>query len=76
MLQPVKYHIFYPNALQIESWNELAANMVWPDETILQSGHSSDTHPPKIIIFFNFSAMADTITSVSKHQSISIAIYL
>jgi hypothetical protein len=61
LLQLVIYHLNNPSASQIQEWSEVSEDMVWLE--IVRQG-SRETSVPKILIYFYFAAMADTIISV------------
>ena len=64
MIKLIQYHLKHPHAPQIDSWNETAGEMDWPEVAAADS--ASVRRAPKILVFFYFAAMADTLLSVSR----------
>lgn len=61
LLQLVQYHLDNPSAPQIKEWSEVNNDMAWPNPV----GKQISTRAPKILAFFHFAAMENTIVSVS-----------
>ena len=61
LVQLVDYHLDNPTSPQIKEWSEASNDMAWSTPV----GGKTSTRAPKILVFFHFAAMADTIVSVS-----------
>ena len=74
LIQLIQYHLKHPHAPQVDSWNEETGDMNWPQ--VADEPAVAGRLLPKILVFFYFAAMADTLVSVCSFFTFVINIHL